>query len=147
MNRALYRCLISLHPRAFRERFGDEMLCVFDEATHTGATPFVADAFASLARQWLFRSGIWKMAVGAAFSAIFLCSWAYSEASWEKVQAVRAAAMIKPAPPLDRAQFNRDTAAAIAMLARFRETGKKKSHSHNSSKSIDAAPSNSASPD
>jgi len=30
--RSFYRLVLKLHPAAFRERFGDEMLCIFDEA-------------------------------------------------------------------------------------------------------------------
>jgi hypothetical protein len=31
MIRAVYAALLRVHPRAFRNRFGDEMLCIFDE--------------------------------------------------------------------------------------------------------------------
>jgi hypothetical protein len=120
MKRFLYRCVITLHPRAFRERFGDEMLSVFDEATHAGWMAFFVDGVGSLARQWLLRSGLWKLALGATVSGLLLGMLLGGEARWERQQATRALAAQKTPTPLDEAQFRRDTAAAIAMLARFR---------------------------
>ena len=49
--RSLYRFLLCLHPADFRDRFGDEMLCIFDEAGEVRArTSFLIDATISLAR-------------------------------------------------------------------------------------------------
>ena len=63
MTRTLYRCLLWLHPPAFRHEFAGEMLWIFDEAVCAqGPRPLLADAFRSLARQWLLRSGSWKIA-------------------------------------------------------------------------------------
>jgi hypothetical protein len=60
MIRGLYRCLVWLHPVAFRRQFEEEMLWIFDEAACAwGAVPLVADASISLGRQWLIRSGLW----------------------------------------------------------------------------------------
>lgn len=57
MIRALYRCLLHLHPRRFRQRFAGEMLWIFDQAAESrGAVPLLADAGLSLCRQWIFRS-------------------------------------------------------------------------------------------
>ena len=57
MKRSVYLCLLRLHPRWFRQRFGDEMLCIFDQAAANGrAGAFFRDAAVSLARQWLLRS-------------------------------------------------------------------------------------------
>ena len=54
--RSLYICLLRLHPPAFRHRFGDEMLHIFDEVTPQGrVTPLFADALSSLCRQWLLN--------------------------------------------------------------------------------------------
>jgi hypothetical protein len=56
MGRFLYVCLIGLHPRHFRERFGDEMIAIFDDAAgnrERGA--LLTDALISLFRQWLLR--------------------------------------------------------------------------------------------
>jgi hypothetical protein len=78
MMRSLYRFLLSLHPREFREEFAAEMLWIFDEAAGTlGPIPLLADAVASLARQWLVRSGAWPYAVslvanGALLTVLFL---------------------------------------------------------------------------
>ena len=65
MNRALYRCLIWLHPPAFRLRFEQELLWIFDESSDaSGTVPLLYDAVISLLRQWLMRSGMWKWVVG-----------------------------------------------------------------------------------
>jgi hypothetical protein len=55
--RALYSCLLGLHPEPFRVRFRDEMLQVFDSAAETyGAAWLLGDAVISLGRQRVFRS-------------------------------------------------------------------------------------------
>ncbi len=53
MMRRLYILLLRLHPRAFRQRFGDEMLGIFDESAEK--VPLMTDGIASLFRQWAFR--------------------------------------------------------------------------------------------
>ncbi len=55
MLRWLYIQLIWLHPAPFRWRFGDDMLDDFDRAPHRARLRYLADAMASLARQWLLR--------------------------------------------------------------------------------------------
>ena len=56
MVRLLYICLIGLHPRHFRERFGEEMIAIFDEtAGHRERGALFTDALVSLLRQWLLR--------------------------------------------------------------------------------------------
>ena len=62
--RTLYTCLLLMHPPAFRRRFTAEMLCIFDEAApYTGVFALLFDGVVSLARQWILRSGGWKLAV------------------------------------------------------------------------------------
>jgi len=78
MKRFLYRALIALHPPHFRERFGDEMMCAFDESAGKRDAKLFADAFVSLARQWLVRSGLWKLASGAVVSSLIRCGWGYA---------------------------------------------------------------------
>jgi len=57
MLRRLYFWLICLHPPCFRQRFGEEMLDIFEEVSgHRGVTSLFADAFVSLFRQWVLRS-------------------------------------------------------------------------------------------
>ncbi len=69
MIRSLYRRLINLHPPAFRQRFAEEMLWIFDEATATrGAPRLLADGFVSLLRQWLVRPESWHMPLATAIS-------------------------------------------------------------------------------
>ena len=64
---ALYRGLILLHPAAFRRRFGEEMLWIFSESSaNRSSAPLFLDALLSLARQWLLRSGLWKVVVATA---------------------------------------------------------------------------------
>ncbi|HLK67258.1 MAG TPA: hypothetical protein VKU19_27675 [Bryobacteraceae bacterium] len=62
MIRALYRWLLWLHPPAFRREFAGEMEWIFDEASPDGVAPLFADGVISLMRQWLLRSGQWKIA-------------------------------------------------------------------------------------
>lgn len=62
MIRALYRCLVWMHPPVFRREFAGEMLWIYDEAAQTqGVAPLFLDGFVSLARQWFLRSGCWKV--------------------------------------------------------------------------------------
>ena len=64
MIRVLYVLLIRLHPLAFRERFAPEMLWIFEEAENVwGGGSLLRDAIASLLRQWLIRSDLWKWLV------------------------------------------------------------------------------------
>jgi hypothetical protein len=70
MVRAVYRCIVSLHPATFRRPFAEEILWIFDQAAGTWGVPsLVADATLSLARRWLIRSQMWKWA-GAAIAGI-----------------------------------------------------------------------------
>lgn len=59
VQRFVYRCLLQMHPPAFRRRFATEMLWIFDEiGANNGTGRLFADGMASLARQWVLRSGI-----------------------------------------------------------------------------------------
>lgn len=58
MLRRLYTLLVRLHPRGFRDRFGDDMLWIFDRSANTGNRAWLlADATSSALRQHLLRSG------------------------------------------------------------------------------------------
>src|SRR5947199_4942606 len=71
MLRALYRCLLLLHPPAFRRRFGAEMLSIFDDAAESdGAGSLLLDGFFSVARQWVLRTGAWKVAAAVAGACV-----------------------------------------------------------------------------
>ena len=62
MMRGLYRCLIWIHPPVFRREFAAEMLWIYDETAETdGAVRLFLDGLVSVARQWLVRSGCWKI--------------------------------------------------------------------------------------
>lgn len=52
-SRLVYRSILHLHPRAFRDRFSTEMLWIFDEECHQrGAFRMVRDGAISLVRQY-----------------------------------------------------------------------------------------------
>ncbi len=54
--RKFYQWILAAHPKAFRDRFEIEMLCVFDEALATeGAFRLITDGMLSLFRQLLFK--------------------------------------------------------------------------------------------
>ena len=62
--RSIYLSILWLHPRSFRERFAEEMLWIFDETQTDGGKIFLlGDGFKSVARQWVVRSGMWKVAL------------------------------------------------------------------------------------
>jgi Ca2+-binding EF-hand superfamily protein len=54
MTRRVYILLLRLHPRAFRRRFAEEMLEIFDQAEEK--IPLLADGFISLFRQRTLRT-------------------------------------------------------------------------------------------
>ena len=71
MVRRLYRCLVWLHPAAFRLRFEEEILWIFDEAADGwGTASLLRDASISLLRQWLIRSQLWKWVVAGIGAAV-----------------------------------------------------------------------------
>jgi hypothetical protein len=52
VSRFAYRQIVRLHPAWFRDRFGEEMMWIFDEESQRGATARVLlDGFLSLVRQ------------------------------------------------------------------------------------------------
>ena len=56
MLRHLYRCAVRLHPSSFRQRFGEEMLYIFDQQKGTRAgLGVLLDCVVSLLRQWTLR--------------------------------------------------------------------------------------------
>jgi hypothetical protein len=76
MTRTFYRSLLWLHPPRFRERYAEEMKWIFDETASAQERAFLFyDGLVSLARQWVVRSGMWKVALavlGALIQAIFI---------------------------------------------------------------------------
>jgi hypothetical protein len=67
MTRLLYQWLLWLHPPRFRREFSGEMLWIFDNsAASEGPVRLLFDAVVSLGRQWLLRSGCWKIAAALA---------------------------------------------------------------------------------
>lgn len=64
MTRAFYRSLLWLHPPRFRERYAEEMTWIYDETATAGEKAFLfCDGLVSLGRQWVVRSGMWKIAL------------------------------------------------------------------------------------
>jgi len=55
MFRSFYSALVQMHPPAFRKRFGDEMLSIFDDTGLSRRPAALGDAALSLFRQWLLR--------------------------------------------------------------------------------------------
>jgi hypothetical protein len=56
MIRMIYSFLVRMHPRAFRNQFGEQMLSIFDDSCgERGSLRLLADASMSLLRQWLWR--------------------------------------------------------------------------------------------
>jgi D-alanyl-D-alanine carboxypeptidase len=54
--RTAYRCVVRMHPAAFRERFGEEMAGIFEEAAPSfGALRLLGDGVISVLRQWVLR--------------------------------------------------------------------------------------------
>jgi hypothetical protein len=139
MRRFLYRALIALHPRRFRERFGDEMMCIFDEAGRQGTVQLFADGVLSLLRQWVLRSNLWKMATGAAISSLLLLAWGNAMAHGVDVSLVRGSLwhdrlmmspwLSQPANPFDEVEFSREAAQAVTILHKIRKTQAQKQRS------------------
>lgn len=63
LTRAAYRGLLYLHPPAFREQFGDEMLWIFEESAgvEQNAAVLLADGAMSALRQWFIGYEVWKV--------------------------------------------------------------------------------------
>lgn len=128
-SKLLYRLLIRSHPRGFRERFGDEMLSIFDEAPAEEGVLLLTDGLVSLLRQRIVRSNLWKMASGAAISAFVICLWASAVRyamgpSFELVmkQTMKSQWAAPSAESrIDMDEFRRETASAVAMLAEMRQ--------------------------
>lgn len=60
MLRSLYRCALRLHPPAFRHRFSEEMLSIFEHSPRgLAAVKLMLDALVSLVRQWTLRPEFW----------------------------------------------------------------------------------------
>ena len=64
MLRRIYRCVLRLHPPAFRRRFDDEILSIFDQATgRFSGFRLLMDNILSLIRQWTLRPEFWYESV------------------------------------------------------------------------------------
>lgn len=69
--RSVYRTLLWAHPSRFRERFAEEMLWIFDETLAAWGKAFLlVDCLESLGRQWVVRSGMWKVALAVLIALI-----------------------------------------------------------------------------
>ncbi len=76
MTRFLYRLLLRLHPTRFRERFGNEMLAVFDDArTSRSGVSLVLSLVWSLIRQRLLRRPPPHVLPGMALSEPLQRAW------------------------------------------------------------------------
>lgn len=85
MVRGVYRCLVRLHPSAFRLRFQDEMLWIFEEGGNTfGRASLIRDAVASLFRQWLRNPNVWKWIAASAGGILLLAIAFGSFLPWDR---------------------------------------------------------------
>jgi hypothetical protein len=81
--RAAYRGLLWLHPADFEERYGEEMLWLFDlQRPHEMSAALLLDCFASLVRQWLACPTVRIFATGLLVNYVFalcsvVCAWMY----------------------------------------------------------------------
>jgi hypothetical protein len=75
LSRKTYRFLLYLHPPAFREQFGDEMLWIFDETAEAGSSglPLLTDGLVSALRQWFIGYEVWKVVPLSAYWFTCLC--------------------------------------------------------------------------
>lgn len=81
--RVAYRCLVRLHPCAFREQFGDEMTWIFEEAAEThGALRLLADGVISLLRQRILRPRPSSVVAAEAVSTVSHQSGSFA---WEHI--------------------------------------------------------------
>lgn len=75
-----------MHPPAFRKRFCDEMLSIFDEGgVDRFAFHILVDGVISLARQWLLRTNCWKILIaicGAFLQVLWFVYPRRSHQSW-----------------------------------------------------------------
>ncbi|MDP9050720.1 MAG: hypothetical protein M3O31_08360 [Acidobacteriota bacterium] len=56
LEQKLYSAILRLHPAVFRDEFGHDMVCDFEDARRErGFAPLIADACLSLGRQWKER--------------------------------------------------------------------------------------------
>jgi D-alanyl-D-alanine carboxypeptidase len=80
---ALYLALLRLHPRAFRERFADEMMATFEEAAaNQNVLSLFGDCLISLTRQWLLRPNAWRVSVT---ESAFATSAHLPPFAWERI--------------------------------------------------------------
>ncbi|MEI9973732.1 MAG: PadR family transcriptional regulator [Ignavibacteriota bacterium] len=69
--RTLYRSLLWLHPPVFRREYAGEMLWIFDQTARSeGTAALFLDGLGSLARQWLLRSGWWRIALALSLAVL-----------------------------------------------------------------------------
>ena len=92
--RLAYRCVVRMHPRIFREQFGEEMMWIFEEATEThGALRLLGDGVISVARQRIFRPRPSSVVVAEAASAALheagLFAWEHIGTSPSRLSAGR----------------------------------------------------------
>ena len=64
MSHILYKLILKMHPRAFRCRFSDEMLSIFEEKSeHQFPLALLLDCLRSLVRQWMRQTNCWKLPI------------------------------------------------------------------------------------
>jgi hypothetical protein len=104
MTRNLYRWLLWLHPPAFRREFAGEMLWIFEEAAVEGVAPLFADGLISLLRQWLLRSGQWKLAAAVVGGLLEVTAGGLGGLMFMRAQMTAHLAAAQLKPPLTQAE-------------------------------------------
>src|ERR1700682_1397856 len=91
--RMAYRSVVRLHPRVFREQFGDEMTWIFEEAAGThGTLRLWVDGVISLMRQWVLRPRPSRVVLAKAASVageVGLFAWEHISVSGSRLSAGR----------------------------------------------------------
>jgi hypothetical protein len=87
MTRSFYQFILWMHPPAFRRRFRDEMLSIFDEggARHLKFA-LLLDGLISFARQWLLRTDSWKILIAISGASIQVLPVSRGHQDWAKNQ-------------------------------------------------------------
>ena len=72
--RSIYYLIVHSHPRAFRTRFGGEMMSIFDEQQRNeSVTELIIDGLCSLTRQWFSTQVLWTFAGAMSIASLQAC--------------------------------------------------------------------------
>jgi len=105
--RYIYRALLRLHPPSFRERFAEEMMSTFAEASsNQSLLGLLADCFVSLTRQSLLRPNSWRVPVP---EVVYATSTHVPLFAWERINV--------SAPGLSAGRWMQGSFISLALFA------------------------------